>query len=220
MEFCSPFQKLHVGWGVKADIYWWHTSCVPWNGVCLLVPSLPSAKVYTDANGRKGIGGVYQSHWFSSRVPCRYHDRDIQFKEAFAILHAILPWGDAWAGHHVSFYCDNQAVVRWLTSGTCCSAHLMPIVWLIPMMAACLNFSFSCVWIPSEDNALTDTTSCSQFTKLLQLAPLLGWTSSPMKSHLTGLRRMLIYLDAPPSTSGMGWHQALGNLLIRSMIIH
>ena len=166
MKFCSPFQKLHVGRGVKADIHWWHTFCVLWNGVCFLMPSLLSAEVYTDASERKGIGGVYQSHWFSSCVPCRYCDRDIQFKEAFVILHAILCWGDAWAGHHVSFYCNNQAVVHWLTLGTCHSAHSMPIVQLISMMAACPNFSFSCIWISSEDNALADATSRFQFTKL------------------------------------------------------
>jgi hypothetical protein len=114
------------------------------------------------------------------------------------------------------FYCDNQAVVCWLTSGTCCSVYSMPIVQLISMMVACLHFSFSCVWIPSENNAIADTASRFQFTKLFLLTPFLCWTSSPTKSHLTGLRCMLISLNALPSTSGMGWHPALEKLTHRA----
>ena len=209
MRFQSPFQRLYITKGVKADIHWWRTFCTPWNGVRLLSPSLPVVDVHTDASGRKGIGGICQSEWFSSRVPRRYHNRDIQFKEVFAILHAILCWGSAWANHHLTFYCDNQAVVAWLTSGTCRSPHSMPIVQMISMMAACLQFSYSCIWIPTEDNTLADAASRFQFTKLFRLAPHLGRTSSSTKSQLTGLRRTLTSLDVPHSTSGMDWHPAL-----------
>lgn len=29
MKFCSPFQKLHIGKGVEADVHWWQTFCTP-----------------------------------------------------------------------------------------------------------------------------------------------------------------------------------------------
>ena len=209
MKFRSPFQKLHVAKGVKADISWWQTFCSPWNGVHLLKPSVPSVTVHTDASGRKGIGGVCNNEWFSSRVPRRYRSRDIQFKEAFAILHAILRWGDTWANHHLTIYCDNEAVVAWLTSGTCRSSQSMPIVRMISMMAACLQFSYSCVWIPTKENSLADTASRFQFARLFQLAPHLCRTSSATKSQLIGLRRTLSSLDVPRSISGTDWHPAL-----------
>jgi Reverse transcriptase-like len=210
MKFHSPFQKLHMAKDVKADVHWWQIFCTPWNRVRLLNPSLPSIVVHSDASGWKDIGRVCLSKFFSSRMPHRYQDRDIQFKEAFAILRAILCWGNTWDSHHVTFYCDNQAVVSWLTSGTCRSSHSMPIIRMISMMAACLYFSFSCIWIPTEENALADTASCFQFTRLFQLAPHVCRTSSTMKSQLTGLRRTLSSLDGSPSTSGMDWHPALG----------
>jgi hypothetical protein len=209
MKFRSPFQKLHVAKGVRADICWWQTFCTPWNGIHLLRPSIPSVIVHTDASGRKGIGGVCNARWFSSRVPRRYRGRDIQFKEVFAILHAILRWGDTWANHHLTLYCDNEAVVSWLTSGTCRSSHSMPIVRMISMMAACLQFSYSCVWIPTKENSLADAASRFQFTRLFQLAPHLCRTSSATKSQLTGLRRTLSSLDVPRSISGTDWHPAL-----------
>ena len=106
-KFHSPFQRLHISRGVKADIHWWQTFCAPWNGVCLLTPLLPSVEVYTDASRRKGMGGVCFSKWFSAHLPCRYQDGDIQFKEVFAVLHAILCLDDTWAGHHLTFFCNN-----------------------------------------------------------------------------------------------------------------
>ena len=133
MKFQSPFQKLHVTKAVKADIHWWQTFCTSWNVVHLLSPSLLVVDVHTDASGRKGIGGVCQSEWFSSHVPCRYHNRDIQFKEVFAILHVILCWGSTWANYHLIFYCNNQAVVAWLTLGTCCSPHSTVAQKTVPM---------------------------------------------------------------------------------------
>ena len=111
MKFQSPFQRLHVTRGVKADLFWWWAFCMPWNGVCLLNLPIPSVIVHKDASGRKGIDGVCASRWFSSHMPCWYWDRDIQFKEVFAILYAILCWGNTWTNYHLTFYCDNQAVV-------------------------------------------------------------------------------------------------------------
>jgi hypothetical protein len=89
-----------------------------WNGVQLIGPECPTIFVETDASGCKGLGGVWQDFWFSARCPRRFRDRDIQFKEIYAILQAILQWGDTWFGTHVVFRCDNQAVVQWLTSDT------------------------------------------------------------------------------------------------------
>ena len=71
-----------------------------------LIPARPS--------GRKGLGGVSGSEWYSSRIPRRFREHDIQFKEAFAFLRAILCWDDQRSGHLVLFYCDNQDIVAGL----------------------------------------------------------------------------------------------------------
>ena len=99
-----------------------------WNGVCLLQPSRHSVDVYTDASGTKGISGIFGLQWYASRIPRRYREQDIHFKEAFAILQAILRWGDEWMDLHVKFFCDNQNVVSWLTSGTSRSHQEKPLL--------------------------------------------------------------------------------------------
>jgi hypothetical protein len=136
MKFDSPFQRLHVPSGVRADLRWWTMFSSPWNGVRVLTDQRDQISIYTDASGSKGLGGYSGRAWFSARVPRRFRGRDIQFKEIAAILHAILCWGDTWQGRHIIFHCDNQAVVAWLSSGTCRSPHSMRLVRLIPMMAA------------------------------------------------------------------------------------
>lgn len=205
MKFSSPFQRLRVPSGVHSDVHWWLTYCVPWNGVRFLRPSKPSVSIFTDASGTKGLGGVYGDHWFSTRCPRRYRTRDIQFKEAYAVLQAILRWGDEWAGSHVTFHVDNEAVYNWLNSGSGRSPNSMGVIRMIFMLAAHLNFSFSSVWISTSENALADAASRFQYSRLFQLRPTLDRTSSSTKSQITGIRRTLNSRDAQPSTSGMVW---------------
>lgn len=81
-----------------------------WNGVHLLTPSREKVHIYTDASGAKGIGGIFGLKWFSARLPRRLMKRDIQFKEMFAVVHAILCWGEEFRGKHIVFHIDNQAV--------------------------------------------------------------------------------------------------------------
>ncbi|KAF5355210.1 hypothetical protein D9757_014770 [Collybiopsis confluens] len=204
-KLSSPFSRRHIPSGVHSDLAWWRVFSVHWNGVRILSPSA-SVSVWTDASGVKGIGGVIGDAWFGTRVPRRFRTRDIQFKELFAVLHAILCWGNCWSGKHVVFYGDNQAVVQWLVTGTCNSVLALPLLRVISMMAASLYFSFTSVWIPSAENALADAASCFQYSRLFELAPHLPRTSSSTQSHLNGIRRTLTSLHKSRSISSMELH--------------
>ncbi|KAK7040506.1 hypothetical protein R3P38DRAFT_2414491, partial [Favolaschia claudopus] len=91
-------------------INWWSTFSPAWNGILLLSPNRETLHIYTDASGSKGAGGVFDSLWFSTKIPKRYKSRDIQFKEFFAIIQAIRRWGRHFSGKHIVFHVDNQAV--------------------------------------------------------------------------------------------------------------
>lgn len=123
----------------------------------------PSFQVFTDASGTKGLGGVFENYWFSSHIPRRFRGEDIQFKETYAVLQAILRWGDFWDGSHVNFNVDNQAVVSWLNSGSGKSPRSMSILRMISMLSTVLNFSFSSSWISTADNAIADAASRFQY---------------------------------------------------------
>ncbi|KAF5379032.1 hypothetical protein D9615_006011 [Tricholomella constricta] len=191
--FTSPHAIRHIPKPAMSDIQWWHVFSAHWNGIMLINPSLPSLSVHTDASGSKGLGGIAGDQRFSARTPRRHRPCDIQFKEIFAVLHAILCWGDTWSGHHITFFCDNEAVVVWLNSGTAKSPHAMPVVRAISMMAAHLKFSYSSTWVPTEENALADAASRFQYTRLLQLAPHLSPKPSSRKPQLIGLNTRKSY---------------------------
>lgn len=89
----------------------------------------------------------------------------------------------------------------------------MPVVCLIFMMAACLEFSFHCVWIPSRLNMLTDAASHFQYCQLFKLAPWLPKASSLLKSQLIGMKQTLTSLNVSVSTYGMASHSALGRTI-------
>jgi len=73
-----------------ADILWWLSSAQAWNGIQILDPLKPSLHVYTNASSMKGLGGVFGDEWFSTRWPHLFRSRDIQFKEVYVVLEAIL----------------------------------------------------------------------------------------------------------------------------------
>jgi len=86
-----------------------------WNGIQILDLPKPTLHVYTDASGSKGLGGIFGNEWFSTRCPHCFMDRDIQFKDIYTVLQAILQWGISWEGHHVI---DNSAIVAGISSGS------------------------------------------------------------------------------------------------------
>jgi hypothetical protein len=166
-------------------------------------------------SGRKGLGGVISDQWFPAWTLRCYCCHDIQFKEIFAILHAILCWGDSWSGHHIVFFCNNSAVIAWMNSGTAKSPHAMPVLWAITMLATCLNFSYSSVWISTEENSLADAASCFQYTRLFQLALHLPHKPLLQKSHLIGMKCTLTCRPMLPYTSGMALPLAPAQLTLQ-----
>jgi len=93
----------------------------------LLGLELDSVTMEAHFSEEKLIGGVFKKFWLSSQMPCHFCSRDIHFKELYAIIQAILHWGDHWGNHHITSYCDNQNEVSWLSSGTSRSRDSMPL---------------------------------------------------------------------------------------------
>ncbi|PPQ82917.1 hypothetical protein CVT24_008668, partial [Panaeolus cyanescens] len=211
-RFHSRFHRLHIPSSVQADLRWWTTFCSPWNGIRLLGRAKHLHHVYTDASGTKGIGGHFQLSWFASRVPRRFRHRDIQFKELYAILQAVLRWADLWSNSHVNFHCDNQAVVAWLNDGTARSSASMPIIRTISMMAAHFQFSFSSSWISTHDNGVADAASRFQYTRMFQLNPNLPKSSTSTKSLITGIKHQLTSPGGSLSSSGTDSRPLQGKL--------
>jgi len=109
MTFNSNFTHRHIPAYACSDILWWSAYSNSWNGVQILEAPHATLHIYTDASGNKGLGRIFGNTWYSSRCPKCFHLRDIQFKEMYVILQAILRWGQLWNGHRLIFHIDNMS---------------------------------------------------------------------------------------------------------------
>jgi hypothetical protein len=207
INFSTTFKShraiRHLPAYARAEIRWWHVYAFRWNGVRLIAPLCETVHVYTDASGKKGIGGIFGREWFSSRIPRRFRDRDIQFKEIYAVLHAILRWGHLWRHKHVVFHIDNQVDVRAIENDTNRSLHVMTNLRMIVMLAAQLEFSYSSSWLSSAANALADYASRYMYSHLFESAPHLNRQPTSPHHQTTGIRRTLTSQDSQHSGYGM-----------------
>lgn len=201
-SFKNDFTRRRLSIAAQREIHWWKVFAQHWNGIRLIRPTYPTIHVYTDASGTKGLGGIFQNFWFSTRIPRRFRARDIQFKELYAVLQAILRWGHHWQHHHVVFHIDNQAVVFAMQSDSNRSAPLMSVLRVIIMLAAALEFSYFSSWLPSADNAIADCASRFLYKKLFDVAPNLNKQPCSPHPRTSGIKRMLTSHAAQRSGSG------------------
>ena len=225
-SFSSRYATRHIPAYARAEIRWWHTYAFTWNGIHLITPHRDSVHVFTDASGKKGLGGIFGTEWFSSRIPRRFRKRDIQFKELYAVLQAILRWGHQWKHKHVIFHIDNQVDVQALENDTNRSPYVMTVLRMVVMLAAQLEFSYSSSWLSSSANVLADCASRYMYTHLFSLAPYLNRQATSPHPQTVGIRRTLMSPGSQHFGYGMasprvpGSHIQLGNAHSLTLSLH
>nr|VWO98972.1 Dual O-methyltransferase/FAD-dependent monooxygenase CTB3 (Cercosporin toxin biosynthesis cluster protein 3) [Includes: O-methyltransferase (EC, FAD-dependent monooxygenase (EC ] [Ganoderma boninense] len=185
-SFTSPYAHRHIPRPVRRDISWWLNLATRWNGIAIIDPARPQIAIHTDASGTKGAGGVLQDMWFAVRIPRRYQHRDIKFKEFYAIIYAILCWGDHLRGGHVLFHTDNTDVHAALSNLTIRSEPMMELLRQFLSLSCRFDFTFESQWIPGSTNSLADAASRFQYQRLFDLAPYLQHKPSPKRHHVDG----------------------------------
>ena len=105
----------------RADLQWWNTFVVHWNGVAMF--PYPAFSATSDASGSWGCGAWSGSSWFQLEWPSEANSRHISFKELFAGLVSAAVWGRRWRGSCVQWLCDNQSAVHSLQAVVSRSRH-------------------------------------------------------------------------------------------------
>ena len=69
--------------------------------------------MYSDASGLFGCGALNSSlmSWFQLQWPKAWADTGIAVKELVTMVVAAVLWGPHWAGRHIYFHSDNEAVI-------------------------------------------------------------------------------------------------------------
>jgi hypothetical protein len=167
----APSQKRRLRGAAVDELRWWQSALAVWNGTRLLRhPSNSNlVHVWTDACDF-GIGGHLAGSGadsFSRWIPEAHRSKDIIFKEALAVLHAVETWQDTHlAGKAVVFHVDNQALVASINSGRCRHRSTQAVIRRIYTLAIEIGppaesrgFTFTSEWLCSEDNARADVLS-------------------------------------------------------------
>ena len=174
----SHYRRIRLNSEVKQDLRWWKLFLSSWSTISLIQLSRPVFYVSTDASGLKGIGGVYDRRIFSSRVPTRHKAKHINWKEMFAVLHALILWHREWINGSIDVACDNTAVVGGINKRSIVGPAIRPLRAIL-LIAAVFDIEIKAHWIPTEENVIADAASRHDFKKLANLG---------FKDQVTALR--------------------------------
>ena len=137
---------VHLNAPERADISWWHTFIVHWNGISLLPSAAPAYFITSDASGSWGCGALHYNQWLQLAWPPEWLEVPIAPKELVPIVLVVALWGPQWAGRNkVCGWCDNSAVVWAINKGSARDSKLMSLLrslcFLLMLWAAsCVGF--------------------------------------------------------------------------------
>ena len=164
---------IRLNAGFHADLAWWQTFIVSWNGVSFLpTPALlPTLVMASDASGNWGCGAWHKAMWFQIQWDTQTVDLPITVKELIPIVVAGVVWGPSWSGHRIHCHCDNQAVVACLRSRDSKHKGLMHLLRTLVFVEARFNFHFYPLYINTHVNHLADDQSRDNLFSFLSKVP-------------------------------------------------
>ena len=158
----------------RADLSWWDTFIVEWNGVSLLrshIHQPPAVSIFTDASGGWGCGATDGELWFQCAWEEHWQEVNIATKELVPIILAVGTWGRRWAHCHVRFRSDNMAVVEILKARTSKDATIMHLLRCLHFLCAAFSIRISATHIPGVDNTAADALSRNRLNQFFLSLP-------------------------------------------------
>ena len=157
------------------DLDWWLAFLPTWNGTSGILETnwstSLSMSLYTDASSTLGWGAYWSGNWIQARWSPDQVDRDIIWKELFAVASAVNTWGYRWSRKKVLVHCDNQAVVDIWKKGTTNCPEVMALIRMLYFCAVQYNIHVLVTHIAGTDNSFADALSHFQVHRFRQLAP-------------------------------------------------
>ena len=95
----------------------------------------------------------------------------IPWQELYVIVLAALAWEPQWGQKHLLFFCDNEAAVQAINSGTAKCLHLASLMRTLVLQSVKCNFFILAEHIPGVSNDIADSLSHKQLQHFRTLAP-------------------------------------------------
>ena len=172
----------------RADLQWWNTFAVRWNGVSMFpCPPRPAFSATSDASGSWGCGAWSGSSWFQLEWPAAARDFHISFKELFAGLVAAAVWGERWRGSRVQWLCDNQPAVHAVSKRSCRDQDMMNLIRCLFFLEAWFGFELTATHLLGRENTLADDLSRNRLSAFLSKVPSADPVPVPLPLELPEL---------------------------------
>ena len=143
----KPHHHIYLGKGFRKDVQMWQSFLCDWNGKAFFLnhfwKSSSQLKLFTDASGRLGFGGIFGTSWFQgSWSPSQSlgpNGVSIAWQVLYAIVVACSVWGHLWSRKCITFFCDNEAVVREVDTRRCKCPKIMNFLFFFICYQKCYN---------------------------------------------------------------------------------
>ena len=128
-------------------------------------------KFYTDASD-KGFGVVYDRRWlFSLWEHEVIAHANINVRELFAIVAAVMAWGEDWRNKQIVIYTDSLVIACAWRTGTSRDNQVMRLVRCLFTFIALRSINIHMTHIPGLTNKKADTLSRLQFQEFHKRHP-------------------------------------------------
>lgn len=183
-----PSHHITITRLAREDIHWWRELLQSWNRSSI-IPNprrlySSDLMLFSDAAKYHGFGAVFGDAWIQSRWPTEWAERDIDFKEFFAVYAAALTWGEQWAGRRVVMVTDNKAITQIWAKGSTPAPLLMAIMRRLFLFAAKNSFSISLKHIFGHFNSAADALSRFQMPRFREVAPTAQQLPTPIPTEV------------------------------------
>ena len=184
----KPHHHVRITNSVRSDLRMWDDFFSDYNGRSFFLEkswtNSEKIKLYTDASGAIGYGGVLGKRWFHGIWPDTWKHTDICIKEIFPITLAFEMWGKSLSNHKILIKSDNMAVVNIINSQTSRDPQVMLYLRRLVLVTLQYNIMIKAEHIPGKLNLVADYLSRYLLQEAREVAPWLNQQPSPIPKHL------------------------------------
>ena len=125
--------------------------------------------------GHLGFGCISDKSWMYGQWPDKYikeYSLSIEYLELFALVTAIITWGERYVNRRIIVHCDNQSVVAMVNNNTSSCKNCMILIRVLVLTSLKQNLRVFATYIWSRDNIESDLLSRLRIKEFLKLENL------------------------------------------------
>ena len=184
-KMLKPYHHVSIDGEFRFDCEVWKTFLLHFrdNAVCRPMIDFNRSQIganqlnfTSDASASETLrfGATFRNQWIFGQWEVGHIKNfkpNIEYLELFAVVAALLKWGDQLKNVRFTLFCDNQAVIEMINSQVSRCRNCMYLLRLMIMNNLVNNRKVYAKYIRSEDNDLSDVLSSLQFKRFWNIAP-------------------------------------------------